>query len=238
MQDKTVSIVLPTYNEKENIAILIPEIEAAFQKKQPYKLKEIIVVDDYSPDGTAQVCQGLNKKYKNIVVLQKQKQGIGAALRQGYDHAKGDVILSMDSDLSFSVTDIPLLLEKIKQGSDLVLGCRHRVQGAGYETKQFGTRIKGQISSFGNQIIPYLLKIPVHDFSANFRAIRKEVWTSLLTTEKTNLLLLEMVVKVHKNGYKISEIPVVFSERRFGVSKLNLFVESLRFAYRLLFYYW
>ncbi len=238
MQEKTVSIILPTYNEKENIAILIPEIEALFQKKQLYQLKEIIVVDDYSPDGTALLCQELHKKYKNIVVLQKQKQGIGAALRYGYDHAHGDIILSMDSDLSFSVTDIPLLLEKIKQGNDLILGCRHSVQGAGYETKQLGTQIKGFISSFGNKLIPYMLNISVHDFSANFRAIRKDVWHSLLTTEKTNLLLLEMVVKVHKKGYKISEVPVVFSERRFGVSKLNLFAESLRFAYRLLFFYW
>ena len=66
----------------------------------------------------------------------------------------------------------------------------------------------------------------------------KTLDTFSLTTEKTNLLLLEMIVKVHRNGYKIAEVPVIFSERKFGVSKLNLSVESLRFAYRLLFYYW
>ncbi|MBI5003190.1 glycosyltransferase [Candidatus Woesearchaeota archaeon] len=238
MQEKTVSIILPTYNERENIALLIPKIELLFQKKQPYQLKEIIVVDDYSPDGTAVLCQELHKTYKNIVVLQKEKQGIGAALRWGYDHARGEIILSMDSDLSFSVTDIPILLDKIGKGNDLVLGCRHSVQGAGYETKKVSTAIKGVISGFGNKIIPLMLNIPIHDFSANFRAIRKEVWSSLLTTEKTNLLLLEMIVKVQRNGYKIAEVPVIFSERKFGVSKLNLSLESLRFAYRLLFYYW
>lgn len=233
---ETVSIIIPTYNEKENISILIPELENLFKEEQPYALKEIIIVDDYSPDATAKLCHELNKKYKNIIVLQKQKQGIGAALCYGYDHAQGEVILSMDADLSFSVNDIPSLLNRIKKGNDLVVGCRHTLQGAGYQKKQFSTFIKGTVSSSGNKIIASLLGIPLHDFSANFRAIRKRVWDSLCTTEKTNLLLLEMIVKANKKKYKISEVPVLFSERRFGKSKLNLFVESLRFLYRLFFY--
>ncbi len=233
-----ISIILPTYNERENVKILIPEIEKLFQQRGDYSLKEIIIIDDFSQDGTAEICTLLNKVYGNIKVIQKKKQGIGAALRVGYDNAKGDILVSMDSDLSFSAEDIPRLLDKIKEGYDLVVGCRHKGQYAGYEQKRVSTKIKGFISKEGNKVISLLLGLPIHDFSANFRAIRKERWYGLSTVERTNILLLEMIVKALKKKYKIAEVPVLFKERRFGKSKLNLTIESMRFIYKLIFYYW
>lgn len=233
----TVSIILPTYNERENVAILIPEIELLFEKERRWHLQEIIVVDDYSPDGTAGLCRELNKKYRNIVVLQKKKEGIGAALQHGYTMAKGDILVSMDSDLSFSSADIPKVLGKIAEGADLVLGSRYAKEGR-YEKKRMGTWIKGNISSLGNKLIRRLIHLKIHDFSANFRGIRKVVWDAIETKERTNLMLLEMIVKAQRRGYAITEVPVLFRERRFGKSKLNLFVESLHFLYKLLFYYW
>ncbi len=238
MQKNTISIILPTFNERENIGILIQEIEVLFEKTHKHILREIIIVDDNSPDGTAALCKKLSQRYKNLVVCQKEKEGIGVALRYGYNVAKGEIILSMDSDLSFSVVDIPLLLEKIQEGNDLVIGCRHTIQGAKYEQKVISTMVKGFISKTGNMFISLLLGIKLHDFSGNFRAIRKKVWVDIMTTEKSNLLLLEMIVKTHKLGYNIAEVPVIFRERRFGKSKLNLLLESFRFIYRLLFYYW
>lgn len=231
----SVSIVLPTYNEKENINILIPQIEDFFQKFRKFKLKEIIVVDDYSPDGTSQVCDAFNKEYGNIIILQKEKQGIGAALEKGYSNAQGDIIVSMDSDLSFDVTDIQKLLEKMEEGYDLVLGCRHN-SSKDYEKKAFATKIKGTVSSLGNKIIPFIVGIDLHDFSANFRAIKKELWESIEVQDKTNFMLLEMIVKAKERGYNLAEVPVRFKERIYGKSKLNLFVESFRFFYKLLFH--
>ena len=230
----SISIVLPTFNEKENIKILIPELEKFFQTYKECILKEIVVVDDYSPDNTAGVCIEMNRKYGNIVLIQKQKEGIGAALQKGYFHAKGDIIVSMDSDLSFEVDDIKKLLEKIEQGYDLVLGCRHLIKGH-YEKKELATKIKGTVSSLGNKLIPLFTGIKLHDFSANFRAVKNNVWKSIDVQDQTNFMLLEMIIKTKKKGFKITETPVTFKERVYGKSKLNLFVESLRFLYKIIF---
>jgi dolichol-phosphate mannosyltransferase len=230
---QSVSIILPTYNEVDNVCILIPRLEALFQKLDHFVLMEIIVFDDFSPDGTAHACKKMNEEYHNIMVLQKQKEGIGAALHLGYTSAKGDIILSMDADLSFLPEDVPSLLHKISDGYDLVLGSRHILHG-GYEKQLLATKIKWFLSSCGNKIITTLFHIPVHDFSGNFRAIPGSVWKDICVQEKTNLMLFETVLQVQKKGYRIAEVPVVFYERRFGKSKLHLFLESLCFLKHLL----
>ena len=165
----------------------------------------------------------------------KRKEGIGAALRRGYDLAKGDIIVSMDSDLSFSIYDIKKLLIGISRGYSLVLGCRHSLKG-GYETKKIQTKIKGAISRLGNKAIPLFVGVDVHDFSANFRAIKKETWQAIKTKDNTNSMLLEMIVKTHRKGYKIMEVPVKFKERRFGESKLSLHKEIFKFIYKLILF--
>src|SRR3989344_3391982 len=96
-----ISIIIPTYNEAENIPIIIGDIEKTIFKKY---VGEIIIVDDSSPDGTGDIAKRLNKKYKNIIVINKEKrEGIGAALRVGYNNANGDILISTDADLSFDI---------------------------------------------------------------------------------------------------------------------------------------
>jgi len=228
------SIVLPTYNERENIKMLIPELEEFLVK---YRLSaEIIVVDDNSPDGTAQAVAKINKKYGNIkVIIKKKKEGIGAALRVGYDAAKGKMILSSDSDMSFDVHDMTKLINKVKEGYDLVVGSRHMSRGS-YVKNTFGVKIKGFVSYFGNIIVRILTGVNIHDFSANFRIIKKNVWREIETQENTNSLLLEMILKVKYKGYKIAEVPVIFRERLYGKSKLNLVKEAPKFFLKLIFY--
>lgn len=230
----SVSIILPTYNEKENIKRLIPELEALIKKQ---KLDaEIIIVDDSSPDGTWKLAEQLNKKYGNIIVIKKKdKEGIGAALRVGYTSAKKDIILSMDSDLSFDTNDIPRFIKKINEGYDLVLGSRH-LNKDDYERQNLTTMTKGFVSKYGNLIINLMAGIKIHDFSANFRAIKREVWNNINTKENTNSLLLEMIIKTHYKGYKITEIPVVFMDRVYGESKLNLKKEAPKFFAKALYF--
>ncbi len=228
-----ISIVLPTYNEQKNIILLIQEIEKTFQGSKI----EIIVVDDNSPDGTGDAVLELNKIYKNISLITKEKkEGIGAALRVGYNAAKGDIILSSDADLSFSVEDMKKLVEKLEQGYDMVVGARH-LTNTDYESSYFKTHIKHIISKYGNKIITHLLHLNIHDFSANFRAMKKEVWYSINTKENTNSLLLEMIIKSHKQGLIVVEVPVSFKERRFGESKLNIWIEAPKFLWRFMKFY-
>lgn len=225
----SVSIVLPTYNEKKNIEILIPQIEEGFKDIE----HEIIVVDDSSPDGTADAARKLNKEYGNIfVVLRPKLEGIGAALRDGYDVAQMDIILSSDSDLSFSVTDMLRLVSKIQEGFDMVVGSRH-MGGDMYEMKKSATRRKGFISKFGNIVNKTFTGVNIHDFTANFRATRREVWQAIKTRDKTNFILAEMIILAYYLGHSVTEIPVHFKDRIHGESKLRLAREIPKFIWKI-----
>src|SRR5262245_37958158 len=115
----TLSIVLPTYEERDNLAELIPNVEAAFQDTSI----EIIVVDDNSTDGTGELLAGFATRYGNLrTIVRPALLGIGSALREGYNAARGEYILSSDSDQSFTVEDMVRLYRKIQEGYDLVTG--------------------------------------------------------------------------------------------------------------------
>ncbi len=228
-----VSIIIPTYNEAQNIKLLIPQIEKTILKRYT---GEIIVVDDSSPDGTSEVAQQLNKRYKNIrVILRTKKEGIGAALREGYNAARGDVLISTDADLSFAVADMEKLLDKIHEGYDLVVGNRHGTQGF-YEQQKMSTKIKGFVSKYGNILVRWLSGLEIHDTSANFRAIKRRTWNRIHTTDNTNSLLLEMILKTMYCGYNVTEIPVTFKERIYGLSKINLAKEVPKYFMKLMYY--
>ena len=231
-KNAVLSIVLPVYNEAENLRILIPQIEESF----PRDTTEIIVVDDGSRDGTPELLDKFNEKYDNVRAIFRPKlMGIGSALREGYNIARGEFILSSDADLSFSVADMVLLYRKINEGYDLVVGCRH-CNEAHYEHKSALVRIKYLISKTGNLFVRMITGIAVQDFSANFRIIRNKVWQKLQTKEMTNILLFEMVAKTVWGGYRVAQIPVTFSERLFGSSKLRLWKEAPKFLLKFMYY--
>lgn len=226
------SVVLPTYNEAENLKILIPQIEEKFKGE----LLEIIIVDDNSQDGTKELINALNNKFNNIKLISRPKlMGIGSAIRDGYNLAQGEYILSSDADLSFKVDDMRRLYEKLNEGYDLVLAYRHG-EGGGYERKTVFVKIKYLFSKFGNFVVRNLSGLNVRDFSANFRIIRRDAWHKLKTVENTNSLLFEMIIKAKRKDLKITEIPVTFSERRFGKSKLNIFKEAPKFLIKFIKY--
>ncbi len=229
-----ITIVLPTYNERENIQILIPEIEEKF-KKSKYSF-DILVVDDSSPDGTAEVVRNLNKKYKNIkVCVRPIKNGPGAATREGYNLAKGDFIISSDTDLAFPVNDMFKLLNKLEKGYDVVTGNRHTKKG-GYENKEFTTKIKSFVSKTGNIFIRKFSGVPINDYTANFRAIKKKDWKKIKTHENTNSFFIEMLLKAHYDGLKVTDIPVKFTDRIHGESKLNLKKEAPKAFMKLIYF--
>ena len=226
------SIVLPTYDERDNLAELIPNVEAAF-RGTPI---EIIVVDDNSTDGTAELLAGFTTRFDNLrTIVRPALLGIGSALREGYNAARGEYILSSDSDQSFTVDDMVRLYRKIQEGYDLVTGFRHGA-GALYESRAWATRAKHLVSKLGNLVVRTVSRIPVRDFSANFRVIRRDRWVQLDTRENTNALLVEMIVKARRKGFRMAEIPVSFYERKFGRSKLNLWREAPKFLIRFVRY--
>ena len=202
------SIILPTYNESENLKKLIPEIEQKFPQS------EIIVVDDNSPDGTAEVAQTLGAK----VILRKKKEGIGAALKEGYNSASNDILVSMDADCSIDVEDINRLIGKL-HNYDLVVGSKY---SKGSRAKGFSSRRQKVLSYWGNKFFIILFRLPVDDITLNFRAMRKDTWYKLNLRQKSNVFLLEMLLESKSNNLKIGQIPIFFSNRFYGKSKTNL----------------
>ena len=222
-----ISLVLPTYNEKDNIVKLIQEIESLLTKE---KIRfEIVVVDDNSPDGTADVARKLNQKYRNIrVFVREKKLGIGSAHMFGYNKIKGDIVIAMDTDLSHDPRQMLLMIKKVNEGYDMVVGSRH-MKGAYYEKKTPETMKKFVASRLGNIITTLISRVPIHDFTNGYRAIKKEVIDNVKTNSTGNSFLMEFIVKAHRKGYRITEVPVTFMDRKFGKSKLKLGEESMKY---------
>jgi dolichol-phosphate mannosyltransferase len=215
------------------LGILIPDIEEVFKEVK----HEIIVVDDDSSDNTGGKVLELNRTYGNIkLITRKNRRGLGSAIREGYNSARSRVVLSSDADLSFSVKDMKKLFDKINQGFDLVIGCRHNINGSFYEMKELRTTLKGLISRLGNTILKFLAGIEIDDFSANFRAMKMEAWNALDIRDGTNAMLFEMIIKAKNKNFKITQIPVIFVDRIFGKSKLNLMFDIPRAAIKALYY--
>jgi dolichol-phosphate mannosyltransferase len=227
-----VSVVLSTYNERENLSNLIPIIERIFARNG---IKgEIVVVDDNSPDGTSDVARELGRRYANVRLLWRPgKLGPGSAHADGYRFAAGEIIVGMDTDFSHNPYDIPRFVAKIRDGFDVVVGSRY-IHGGQYQVNSLQTLKKSIASRLGNILIRLLSGVPVHDFTTALRGIRREVVHEVKTESKGNSFFMEFVVKAYKEGYRMTEIPIVFRDRVAGKSKLSLGRQSFKMIADLL----
>ena len=224
--NRLVSVVLGTYNERENILKLIPTIESIFEENQISG--EIVVVDDNSPDGTSDLVREFGTKYGNVRLLWRpEKMGPGSAHADGYKAAKGDIIIGMDTDYSHDPHDIPRFLAKINEGFHIVQASRY-IEGGTYEVNSFQTWKKKMASKLGNVLIAFLSRVPAHDFTTSFRAVRRSVIENVQTESSGNSFFMEFLVRANRKGYRIVEIPIIFKDRVIGKSKLKLGRQSLK----------
>jgi dolichol-phosphate mannosyltransferase len=231
-EEKLVSVVLGTYNERENLSRLIPEIETILAQNE--MKSEIVVVDDNSPDGTSDLVRELGSKYGNVRLLWRpSKLGPGSAHADGYKAAKGDIVVGMDTDFSHDPKEIPRFVRKISEGYDLVLASRY-IAGGEYEVNSFQTWRKMMASRYGNVLISFLSRIPAHDFTTSLRAIQRGVIQKVETDSAGNSFFMEFVIKAYRKGFKIAELPIVFKDRVVGKSKLKLGRQSLKMLRDLL----
>ncbi|HAO52449.1 TPA: dolichyl-phosphate beta-D-mannosyltransferase [Candidatus Magasanikbacteria bacterium] len=210
-------IVIPTYNEKENIEKLINKIFAL-----NIIGLEILVVDDNSPDGTAQVVKNLQSKYPLHILERASKLGLGSAYIAGFKKAlelQADRIFEMDADFSHDPDDLPAILESAKN-YDLVIGSRKiaggKIIGWGF-TRKF-------MSNGAMWLSRILLGLKAKDVTAGFRCFNSQVLKTLNLDEiKSNGYAFqeELLYKTQKAGFTITEIPVTFIDRREGKSKLS-----------------
>ncbi|QQR92198.1 MAG: glycosyltransferase [Candidatus Iainarchaeum archaeon] len=228
------SIILPTYNERENIRELIPLLARHIQSQKWDA--EVMVVDDQSPDGTGDVVEQLQQTYPFVQLLRKpQKKGIGDALRYAYDRANGRYLLSMDADLSLRLDDIQRLYAPMQAGKDMVVGSKY-AHGSLYQPDGIKGSIQSLFSRAGGAYMQAISRTPISDFNLNFRMLRRETWKAIAPREDGNFFLAEMVFQAHQQGFAVAEVPVSFLPRKHGKSKTNIWKQSSIFLSKTLQY--
>ena len=225
MPTDRVTVVIPTYNERENL----PHIVAAVTH-QGYRL---LVVDDSSPDGTGDLADRLAADEARMSVLhRRRKEGLGPAYAAGFDRALGDgaeIIIEMDADFSHDPADLPRLIDAIDQGADLAIGSRY-VPGGSTPDWPLGRRL---ISKSGNLYARLMLGIPIRDATAGFRAFRAGALQTLPYREARAsgyAFQVEMAMRADQSGLKVVEVPISFRDRTRGTSKMGtgIVVEAMR----------
>jgi dolichol-phosphate mannosyltransferase len=213
-----VLVVVPTYNERENVKILLPAVRRAVPDA------DILVVDDDSPDGTGGAVQNVAAELGQITLLHRPgKQGLGSAYRDGFDHGRDhgyDVVVSMDVDLSHDPEVLPELLSMIEAGADTVIGSRY-VPGGATVDWPFHRRV---LSRWGNRYASLVLRLQVRDCTSGYRAYRASAIKEIdpgSTTADGYAFLTELVRRLVRANLRVVETPIVFRDRRYGTSKMS-----------------
>jgi dolichol-phosphate mannosyltransferase len=213
-----IAVIIPTYNEKENIPKLIEGIFGLSIDDL-----KIIVVDDNSPDGTGKIIADLRPRESRLHLIQREKKaGLGTAYLAGFNFALengAQYIFEMDADFSHDPAMIPIFLEKIKN-YDLVLGSRYIPEGK-IENWNLYRRL---VSRLGNFYARQILNLPIRDLTSGFKCYRRCVLEHLVSRPVDSIgyvFQIETTHRAYQKGFSVKEIPIVFSERRTGESKFN-----------------
>jgi dolichol-phosphate mannosyltransferase len=224
-------VVLPTYNERENLPGIVPGILAAAPEL------DVLVVDDDSPDGTGKLADELAARDARVFVLHRpRKEGLGRAYLAGFAEAleRGyGRILEMDADFSHDPARLPALLET---DADLVLGSRY-VEGGGTVNWGLGRRLLSKGGSFYARTI---LGLSIRDLTGGFKCFRREVLESIdLASVRSSgyAFQIELTYRALKRGFKVREVPIVFTDRRVGKSKMSrrIVAEALWMVWKIRF---
>lgn len=211
-------VIIPTYNEKENIRNII---SAVFALQQDF---HILVVDDSSPDGTSDIVKDLQKEYPHHLhlVIRKVKDGLGKAYLHGFQWALQnhyDYIFEMDADFSHNPNDLPKLFEACKN-ADMSIGSRY-CKGVNVVNWPMSRVL---LSYFASKYVRFILGIPVHDTTAGFVCFSRKALESI-GLERVKLkgygFQVEMKYRAFRKGLKIVEVPIIFTDRTEGESKMN-----------------
>lgn len=228
MNRKKALVIIPTYNERENIEKTLIQVFDAFSSVENWNCG-VLVVDDTSPDKTYELVKELQKKYKNLELLVNgQKSGLGGAYLKGMAQAfgplKADVVFEFDADLSHDPSKIPLFLKKIDEGYDMVLGSRYIPGGSIPADWGFHRKF---LSVVGNIVIMTILtNFKIRDWTTGYRAITRKVYESVyleLTSERFSGYTFQIgfLHKAVSRGFSVAEIPFHFKDRTFGKSKIG-----------------
>ena len=213
-----VLVISPTYNEKKNILELINRIT------ESSNLIDILIIDDNSPDGTAKLVKNIMQENDHIYILEREKKlGLGTAYCAGFQWALErdyDLIIQMDADLSHNPDDISRLIDEA-ESADLIIGSRY-IEGVNVINWPMNRLL---LSYFANWYARFLIRFPIKDATGGYKCFRRKVLESIdlnkIRSEGYSFQI-EMNFLAWIKGFKLSEIPIVFTERTVGESKMNM----------------
>lgn len=237
-------IIVPTYNERDNIVVLLDSIGEARSRLDPRCELSVLVVDDSSPDGTADAVRAHPSfGTRTQLLVRTSKDGLGAAYKAGMRYAietlRADILFEMDADLSHDPAEVPEMLARIADGADFVIGSRYVRGGTLPEHWGWNRRVISWLANTGARSVLGLRR--VHDCSGGYRAIRRDVIASvgLDSIEATGYgFQISLLYRARQAGFRIVEVPIAFANRTEGSSKMRLrdwyemayLVFSLRFT--------
>lgn len=215
-----IGIMLPTYCEAGNVEKLIQELEDSNLDRS------ILVIDDSSPDGTANIVRKLQKKYKNVLLLVRDKKlGLGTAITDGFRAFLSmknppKYIVTMDADYSHNPKEIPKLINAAKEGADLVVGSRYCPGGGaiGWGVGRF------LISKVANLVTRFRIEARISDYTSGMRCYSTRLVRGIVSDlhSQTYEIQIETIRQANLRGYKIKDVPIVFVNRKKGKSKLTM----------------
>jgi len=224
------SIIIPVYNEAENIKKAIEKIEK--EVKTPHKT---LIVYDFSKDSTVPVVQKLQKKFSNLILVKNNigsKKGVINAIKTGFIQVKKGAIVVTMADLSDDPKTIDKMFNKLTKGYDIVCGSRYAKGGE----KIGGPIIKSLLSRLSGLLTPVILGIPTKDVTNAFKMYNKKVLTAINIESKGGFeLSMEIVIKAHAKGFKITEVPTVWHDRTDGQSRFKLIAWLPKYIH---WYFW
>lgn len=216
-------LILPTYDEAENVAAIVRAADAVLAAAAP-EGHRILVVDDDSPDGTGRIADALAAEFPALRVLHRtERLGLGPAYLAGFAHAleQGAAhVLEMDADFSHDPADLARLLDAARGSADLVLGSRY-VPGGGVSDWSRGRRL---ISRGGSWYARRVLGLGVRDMTGGFKCFRAEVLRAVdLPSVRSHgyAFQVELTYRAIRQGFRVQEVPITFRERRLGTSKMT-----------------
>lgn len=223
-----ISVVIPTYNERENLPELVERLSRALQGYE----YEIVIVDDDSPDKTWELAEELARKYPIKVIRRTREKGLSSAVIRGFKEASGDVFVVMDADLQHPPEKVPELIEAIKSGADIAIASRYVPGGAVKNWYWYRKLISRGAIMICRVALPKIRNIK--DPVSGFFALKREVVEGVELNPVGFKILMEILVKGHYTNVK--EVPFTFGLRKAGESKLGskTIVNYLRHIYRLM----
>lgn len=225
-------VILPTYNERGNIGRILPAILSELPRAH------VLVVDDLSPDGTADIAEALGRTDPRIHVLRREgPRGLGRAYLHGFQwalqHPEYAFVFEMDADFSHQPRYLPHFLRAAAQ-ADLVLGCRYMPGGG---VRGWAPH-RQMLSRGGNRYARMMLDLPYRDLTGGFKCFRREVLARMdldAVRSAGYCFQIELTWRAHRHQFRIEEIPIVFPDRQVGQSKMSLaiFREAVAGVWRL-----